>query len=363
MKSKIAGILILILLFFAVIPAESYCAEGEYSPESFKQIINSGKASVKSSGMNVFKTIDLSQASIKGGTQLVVSILTIPFIIAQGFVAFVSNGNPLNTVTVQSLVFNQNPLTDADYTATTINIYNNVVKKSVLSWFYGMRLLAIALSLAMLIYMGIRMAMSSVAQDKAKYKSMFIDWAFSFGFVFLMQYVIVLAMSISHLIVNLFANIEIVSFEQNLKTYNMFNYLLGNYNGLVFAALAFMYCIIIFYQIKFFLFYVRRLLAVGFLIIIAPLITITYSMDKAKDRKSQIFDTWMREFLGNMFIQPLHAGIYVVFIATANSIFTVAPILSIFLFLSLDRAEKIMKNIFGLKKMSSMRDLREMIKR
>ncbi len=40
------------------------------------------------------------------------------------------------------------------------------------------------------------------------------------------------------------------------------------------------------------------------LIIIAPLITITYSMDKMKDGQAQALNTWMREFMFNVLIQP-----------------------------------------------------------
>ena len=112
---------------------------------------------------------------------------------------------------------------------------------------------------------------------------------------------------------------------------------------------------------KFFLLYAKRFLVIGFLIVISPLITITYAVDKAKDNKSQIFDTWLREFIGNVFIQPLHAGIYLIFIGTANNIFTVAPFLSVIMFMMLSRTERVVKKIFGMKKMKLMRDMKEIL--
>lgn len=59
--------------------------------------------------------------------------------------------------------------------------------------------------------------------------------------------------------------------------------------------------------------YVKRTIVLGFLIIIAPLITITYSIDKMGDGKSQALNTWMREFIFTVIIQPFHCIIYLVF--------------------------------------------------
>ncbi|MBR3132986.1 MAG: hypothetical protein IKG42_02765 [Clostridia bacterium] len=364
MKSKVAGILILILLTFAVVPAKSYCTENStpitFSRESYNQLVNAGKVMKLSYGLNpVYSSINASKLTWEAGIRVVTAVLLFPVVLIQRCISIVSTGDPLGTITVESLVLNRNDLVNANYTETSNNNYNNMIKQSVVGWFYAIRMLTIAISIVVLIYIGIRMALSSISSEKAKYKSMFIDWFISLGIVFFMQYIIVFFMMLSDTIVELFANINISSFESKLGIINL---LLDKNTGLVYVAIVIMYFIIVFYQIKFFLFYVRRFLAVGFLIIIAPLITITYAIDKAKDRKSQIFNTWMREFLGNMFIQPLHALIYMVFIVSANAIFEIAPILSLIIFVMLSRAEKVMKNIFGLKKMASMRDMHEMMK-
>ena len=49
------------------------------------------------------------------------------------------------------------------------------------------------------------------------------------------------------------------------------------------------YWVLVFYQVKFFLLYAKRMLAVAFLIIISPLITVTYPIDKIGDRKGSGF--------------------------------------------------------------------------
>jgi hypothetical protein len=54
------------------------------------------------------------------------------------------------------------------------------------------------------------------------------------------------------------------------------------------------------------------MVTVAFLITIAPLVTITYSIDKMKDGKSQAFDTWLKEFYSTVLVQPFHCVAYLV---------------------------------------------------
>ena len=58
-----------------------------------------------------------------------------------------------------------------------------------------------------------------------------------------------------------------------------------------------------------------------------------------------------------MFIQPLHALLYVVFIVSASEIASRAPLLAALFFMGLSRGEKVMKEIFearGMKSINSM---------
>ena len=53
---------------------------------------------------------------------------------------------------------------------------------------------------------------------------------------------------------------------------------------------------------------------------IAPLITLTYPLDKIKDKKSQAFDMWLKEFIFNALIQPLHLLLYIVLLGSATEL-------------------------------------------
>jgi hypothetical protein len=85
------------------------------------------------------------------------------------------------------------------------------------------------------------------------------------------------------------------------------------------AAMAAMmlYGIIIGQTISFLFAYVKRMLTVGFLIMIAPLITITYSIDKIGDGKAQALNTWLKEFVFTILIQPFHCILFASFASVA----------------------------------------------
>ena len=65
-------------------------------------------------------------------------------------------------------------------------------------------------------------------------------------------------------------------------------------SGLSGIASTIVYCMMVFQTISFLIMYIKRMLTIGFLIIIAPLITITYAIDKMGDGKSQVLDAWLK---------------------------------------------------------------------
>lgn len=94
---------------------------------------------------------------------------------------------------------------------------------------------------------------------------------------------------------------------------------------------------------------------VGFLIMIAPIITVTYAMDKVGDGRAQAFSVWIKEFVTNVLIQPLHALIYMVFMFSAGEIAKVSPIIAVAFILSMGAAERMIKVVFDLRGLVSLR--------
>ena len=56
---------------------------------------------------------------------------------------------------------------------------------------------------------------------------------------------------------------------------------------------------------------------IGFLIIISPLISLTYSIDKMGDGKAQALGKWLKEYVYTILIQPFHCVMYMAFVRTA----------------------------------------------
>lgn len=232
-------------------------------------------------------------------------------------------------------------------------------RENVAKWYFNIRNIAIILSLAVLIYIGIRMAISSVASDKAMYKKMLIDWTLGFAVLVLLHYAIVIILNLNNQLVEL-----IYSIGPGTSTV-MQDYTTALMKGIFSSSFVkgwgslIIYVILIGTTIALFIMYMKRLFTVGFLIVISPLITVTYSIDKLGDGKSQALDTWFKEFTYNVLIQPFHCIIYMVFTSTAiytldshkslgNLVFAVLSVLFIF------KAEDIVKKIFGFEKASSM---------
>ena len=59
---------------------------------------------------------------------------------------------------------------------------------------------------------------------------------------------------------------------------------------------------------------------------IAPLITLTYPLDKISDGKAQAFNMWIREYIFNALIQVVHIMLYIVLISSAESLVKHFPI-------------------------------------
>lgn len=239
----------------------------------------------------------------------------------------------------------------------------DLIRKSVARWYYIVEIIALAIGLVTLIYIGIRMAVSTVATDKAKYKKMLVSWVQSILIIALLPYIITVVNYLKDLIMQMldeFRGLMITngtrSFEVNIMN-EKFNEL-ENTGGLTSLAVTITAWVLIFAEFKYFMMYLKRFLSVAFLILISPLITITYSIDKAGDGKAQAFGNWCAEYITLVLIQPLQAIIYLIFAFSASEIAIQAPILGIIFLLTLTRAEKILRKLFNIKDLVTIKTMR-----
>ncbi len=238
--------------------------------------------------------------------------------------------------------------------------FNTVLKQKISMLYANMRNIALIISVFSLIYIGIRMAIATVSTDKARYKKLLKSWLVGFILIFLLHYITIFVMELSKLFQQIIAqvaqNLEIkTDFEYNIVNRVSANY--TNAKGFSGVTSVIVYWMMIYYQIKFFIMYMFRELEIAILIIIAPLITVTYSIDKSADGRSQVFNAWWKELTSEIFLQNLHCVAYLVFVISAGNIALKSPVLAIIFFASLSRVEKIVKNVFKVQA-KSLRDIK-----
>ena len=380
MKKKFITMLVMVaLLLTAILPNYIYAdddddddeervdaeaIESAYGEEDYNQMSEEATTTVSGrDDVSITKRVSTTFSFGAAAASAVGVIIALPFMIAHILISIITSAEQgeFQFYTIEATVFNEVKLLDANYVIEDNgSSVSKMIKTSVFTWYYTVRIIAVVISLLVLLYIGMRMAFSTIADDKAKYKKMFVDWFFSFALLFILHYFITIVLTICEAIVALFGSLDVKVFEQSL-IFQLFN-MMGSTTGWSYVGVILMYLVMVFYEIKFFLMYMKRLLMIGFLIVVSPIITITYSIDKAGDGKAQAFETWMKEFLMFCFTQPLHAGLYLVFINTAYEIFEVAPFLAVLFFAMLSRSEKMFRNLFGMKGRASQKAMSETFK-
>ena len=291
------------------------------------------------------------------------------------------NGNTRFWYTIERTVFNRVSLFNINYFNTNdtysvgeleieTNYSNKQIKQGIASVYYVCRVLAMIGALIVLIYIGIRMALSTVSSDQAKYKKMFVSWLESVIIIFVMIYIMTAVISLGERLTGIFYDMEqqLINsdegygvFEDTIREKLLeFIFKVG---GLELTIWSIIYWILLFMEIKFFWLYMKRMLMIGLLIIVSPLITITYSIDKAGDGKAQVFSSWMKEFIVNVFIQPLHALIYMILVLTANSIATSSPLVAVALLMSMGSVERMVKVVFDMRNLSTLKGVNKFLKK
>ena len=227
------------------------------------------------------------------------------------------------TVTMEDVLFyqidNKVPILNINFfekvstSATGANAIN-AIRDNISVWYTALRNLSIVLIAIIVIYVGLRMALATIAADQAKYKAMLVDWLKSLALLFVLHIIILLVITLNDTLVKTIhgalesSNTSLSELSSNLHSIGidpLQSFSIG-------AGCAIGYLILQILTFLFFVTYVKRMVNVAFLITIAPLVTITYSIDKMKDGRSQAFDTWFKEFWTSVLIQPFQCVAYIV---------------------------------------------------
>lgn len=286
---------------------------------------------------------------------------------------------PVITYTPEEIFSNKVPALDINFINPSVKTGDNEtdqkmniaikLRPTIASWYLALRSIAVVGLLSVLIYLGIRMLLTSVAADRAKYKQMLMDWVIAMCLVFVLHYIMSFCLTMAETVTAMLASntdgtftvhatkidglggsTYSISFAANLMSYVRFMVQAGDFN--VKIAHCALYIMLVIFSIRFTWIYLKRVVNMAFLTLMAPMVALTYPIDKVSDGKAQAFNMWIKEYTYNAIIQPVDLLLYKVLLGTAIELAANNPLYGIVALGFIIAAEKLVKQMFGFNKAS-----------
>lgn len=255
------------------------------------------------------------------------------------------------------------------------------IKEIVSLWYYIFRYFSIIAMLIVLIFLGINLAITSSASDKAKYKRMLTDWLVGFIIIFFIHYFMILVLKLNGSCLNFIKEIadaktREIALTKGIETCEdikdgvpcyacdkckevLESNSIGLYETIRTRAYEFrsgigtsgmiMYMVLVYYTIRFTIIYFKRFFTLMILTIIAPLVGLSYAFTKVSTGKAPMLKNWAQEYCFNVCLQTIHALIYTIFTTIALEISTISIagfIVALIMFNFMIKADKIFRKIF-----------------
>lgn len=262
--------------------------------------------------------------------------------------------------------FDINFISPKDYGSADMNekSVSYQISNTVAKWYNAIRNLSVIGLLSVLVYSGIRILISSSVDDRAKYKQRIFDWLVAMCLIFFIHYIMLFTITMVDVLNGAIGGatssipVRIVDGSSTEAEFN--TNLMGlvrlqvQYNDFTSQVTFLIFYIgLLVYTVKFTWVYMKRLITLMFLTIIAPLVAMTYPIDKMNDGKAQAFNAWLKEYIFTALIQPFHLIIYSVLVGSAIEIVKVNPIYAIMVIAFMGPAEKLLRKFFGFDKAST----------
>ena len=260
-----------------------------------------------------------------------------------------------------------------------------VIRQTIALWFYIMRYIGAAAMLVVLLVLGVKIAITSAAGEKAAYKKMLVDWVVGFIVMFSIHYIMIFIVFVNQAGIDLIKDTANRVYSEDKRVYvseDASEYGSKDYqsktnedievslyesvrtrafdakltNGCVGMVL---YACLVYFAYKFTFVYLKRILNIAILTVMAPLVGLSFALNKILTGKATIFGKWLREYVTVVLIQFFHALVYVTFVMgvlkiALTSVSGVIFVLVLLKFMA--DAEKIIREIFGMDS-NAIRDL------
>ena len=196
-------------------------------------------------------------------------------------------------LTPDKIFMNKVPITNIE-----IFINGNVAEKtklagfvnSIASWYRVVFLISIAMLFLILLYLSVRAILLSVAKDIADTKNMLFNWVKSVMILFFMSFIIFTVISLNSAFVSIITQsmINESGILENQVQQLVFGMLMPNFVRMIVSTVILLLLLV--QTLSFLAVYVKRLITIGFYILIAPIISVSYALDIAGDRKSTKYE-------------------------------------------------------------------------
>lgn len=263
-------------------------------------------------------------------------------------------------LTIDKIILGQVPLLDVNFfsdTAGGAKLKEDgalaILRENIAVWYYALRNLSIVIMLLILIYLGIRLAISTVATEKAEYKRLLVNWLVGFIIIFFIHIYLMFILQLNETLVGWIYNTaqgtSSTATEASVyETVRTKAYEVKLSSGM---AGTILYLVLVVLMLKFFYIYLKRLLSVAILTIMAPAMGAVYAFGKITSGKSKAFTTWMKDYTLLVLVQSVHALVYFSFVKVAleltNTSF-VGIVIALIVLNFMLKAANIFFDIFGM---------------
>ncbi len=269
------------------------------------------------------------------------------------------------TVDMTNNTFNLMSIFSNKVEAFNVNFFKKTTKPSekniaanlrnvIATWYVALRNIALVLMLLVLVFIGIKITVSSVASDKAKYKQLLMDWLIGICLLIFMHYIMVFAVNLVESIDNMFTTTAADGLMNMARTNASLpidstaaangedaNTAVDNFYW------ALIYCVLVMYMLTFSWQYLQRVVKIAFLTLFAPIMALTYPLDKISDGKAQGFNRWLKDYIFTLLIQPFHLLVYTILISSVQSLVLKNPLYALVALGSLIPMEKMLREFLG----------------
>ena len=235
----------------------------------------------------------------------------------------VHGGDGTEIYTIEDIVFNRVPALDVNIFSSTAGGKTvedgsviKFIRDMVARWYVSFRNLSIIAVAILIVYTGIKLAISTIAEQKAQYKKQLIGWVESLATVLAIHFVIIIIMYANQAFIDLLQ----ATTSGEASVYNTIKTRAYDLRFSVGMPAAIMYIALIIIWLRFLWTYAKRFFQTIILIIIAPFVGVKVAWDMSNGRGTIALRNWFYELWTNVFIQSVHALAYTVLMHIAMNL-------------------------------------------